>query len=273
MNGDRFTVLGVRIDDLDDAALDKKIEGMLSSTVPQLVVTPNPEFVLQAQEDPAFLRLLEVSHLSLPDGVGLRYGVSALTGQRLMHRHAGVDVLVRLAALCQKRGDRLALVGGLAGSAIKTADRLRQQFPGLEVLGINPGEVVGDSERVLVPIDLTSLLNTFAPTVLAVGLGQGKQERTILTLFKQVPSVRIGIGVGGSFDTLSGRFARAPLFFRASGLEWVWRLCLQPSRWKRMFRATVVFPLRVAKTAYNQGRFFSACLDVFPEIIHQLSRK
>lgn len=273
MNGDRFTVLGVRIDDLDDATLDAKIEEMLRSPVPQLVVTPNPEFVLQAQEDPAFLRLLEVSHLSLPDGVGLRYGVRALSGRRLMYRHAGVDVLVRLAALCQTRGERLALVGGLSGTAVKTADRLRQQFPGLEVLGINPGEMVGDSERVLVPIDLTSLLNTFAPAVLAVGLGQGKQERTILTLFKQVPSVRIGIGVGGSFDTLSGRFARAPLFFRTSGLEWVWRLCLQPSRWKRIYRATIVFPLRVARTAIKQGRFLAACRDVLPEVLHQLSGK
>ncbi len=270
MHGEAFDVLGVRIDDVSSERLKELLEQFFVSERPRLIVTPNPEFVLQAEKDAVFASLLATSDLALPDGVGLRFAVCALTPHRLEHRHAGVDVLVRLAELCRDRGDRMALVGGVAGSATETADVLRSQFFGLEVLGINPGEIDGDSERVLIPLDLISVLNTFAPRVLAVGLGQGKQERAIITLFKQVPSLKIGIGTGGSFDTLSGRFPRAPLFFRKTGLEWLWRLRLQPSRIQRIFRAVFVFPSHVVIASLRSRQFFRACGRVFPEVFSQL---
>jgi N-acetylglucosaminyldiphosphoundecaprenol N-acetyl-beta-D-mannosaminyltransferase len=78
-----------------------------------------------------------------------------------------------------------------------------------------------------------------------VGLGAPKQERWIARHADAFPSARILIGVGGAFDMWAGRFRRAPRALHAIGLEWAWRLALEPSRLPRIVNAVVVFPLRV----------------------------
>jgi len=82
-----------------------------------------------------------------------------------------------------------------------------------------------------------------APTIVLVGLGAPKQERWIARHADAFPSVRVMIGVGGAFDMWAGSRRRAPRAFRRLGLEWLWRLTLEPRRLPRIIRATVVFPV------------------------------
>jgi exopolysaccharide biosynthesis WecB/TagA/CpsF family protein len=82
--------------------------------------------------------------------------------------------------------------------------------------------------------------------LILVAFGHGKQERAIAYWKKQYPrSSHIFIGVGGTLDMWAGVTPRAPRMFRKMGLEWLWRLCIQPRRFWRILRATCVFPLRV----------------------------
>ena len=81
-------------------------------------------------------------------------------------------------------------------------------------------------------------------------MGAPKQEKWIAENLKKMPDVKLAIGVGGSFDFISGKVQRAPEFMRTLGFEWLWRLIIQPWRIKRIFNAVVVFPWLVLKSRF-----------------------
>src|SRR3990167_9257321 len=105
-------VFGVRIDDVPPLELRGLISDWLIGEQTRAIVTPNPEMILLARRDAAFRDILNRADLSLPDGVGLRFALPALTSERLLHRHTGVDTLILIAQLCAVAGKRLALLGG-----------------------------------------------------------------------------------------------------------------------------------------------------------------
>ena len=90
-------------------------------------------------------------------------------------------------------------------------------------------------------------INNAQPEILFVALGAPKQEIWIYENLKKMPSVKLAMGVGGSFDFISGRIKRAPLIFQRLGLEWLWRLILEPRRIKRIYNATAKFGWVVLK--------------------------
>lgn len=260
-------IFGIRIDDLSSTELRTLISDRLRSDTVYRIVTPNPEFVLLARRDGEFRDVLARADLSLPDGVGLRFAVAALTGERLRHRHTGVDTLSLIAAECASLQKRLLLLGGDPGVADAAAARLREQHPGLQVNGFDPGRV--DPHHL--SADLLERLADYS--VIAVGLGQGKQEQVMERLAidsARLPSLRLLIGIGGAFDMISGTKRRAPVQLRRAGLEWLWRLIIEPRRWKRIFHAFLVFPAVVVWDTLKHHRFLAACRATVPEIIRQL---
>ena len=87
------------------------------------------------------------------------------------------------------------------------------------------------------------------PDILFVAFGHGKQEKWINEYLRDLPSVKIAMGVGGAFDYLSGQTSRAPLWMRKIGLEWLYRLIREPKRLKRIWRAVIIFPIYFVKSA------------------------
>ncbi|MEI6510515.1 MAG: WecB/TagA/CpsF family glycosyltransferase [Candidatus Uhrbacteria bacterium] len=277
-----FELFGVRISDLSTGELTDLLSGWLSSDSSNTIVTPNPEFVLAARRDPSFVDLLNRADLSLPDGVGLRFAIPALTGNRLSNRHTGVDTLLLLAKLCAGQGKRLVLVGGGPGVAEAAAESMRRQFAGLDVTVVDVGIVSNEKTHTgSLSCDRTKLTSFENADVVAVALGMGKQERFIEALRSShdhlanlpINQPRIYIGVGGAFDMIAGTKRRAPLFVRRVGLEWVWRLVIEPRRFKRIFNAAIVFPAVVVWDTLRRHRFVAACRATVPEIINQLKGK
>jgi N-acetylglucosaminyldiphosphoundecaprenol N-acetyl-beta-D-mannosaminyltransferase len=269
-------IFGVRIDDIDSGELLRLFSDWLSSDTTNTIVTPNPEFILQARRDPAFRDLLNRAELSLPDGVGLRFAVPALTEARLRHRHTGVDTLTLLAKMCAEQGKHLTLVGGDPGVANAASDRLRAAHPELQVDGVDPGIIDAECpDELLTKNPIWDKSSTVGWSVVAVGMGQGKQERITewlrATWPQAQPAPRILIGVGGALDMLAGRRRRAPLLIRRTGLEWVWRLAIEPRRWRRIFNAAVVFPALVVWDTLKHRRFLKAVRATVPEIVRQLT--
>ena len=275
-----FELFGVRISDLSTGELTDRLSGWLSSDTSYAIVTPNPEFVLAARRDPSFVELLNRADLSLPDGVGLRFATSALTGDRLSHRHTGVDTLLLLAKLCAEQGRRLVLVGGGPGVAESAADAMRAWFVDIDVSTVDVGIVSSDERNAgRVSSDRMKSTSLENADVVAVALGMEKQERFIEALRTSAPpnpphpSPRIYIGVGGALDMIAGTKRRAPAFVRRVGLEWLWRLVIEPRRFRRIFNAAVVFPAVVVWDTLRRHRFVAACRATVPEIINQLKGK
>ncbi|MEK7614806.1 MAG: WecB/TagA/CpsF family glycosyltransferase [Patescibacteria group bacterium] len=259
-------IFGIKIDDLSNETLEKRLLGWLKGNRPNAIFTPNPEFFLAARHHPEFAAVLNHADLSLPDGTGLRFAVAALTENSLVHRQTGIDTLVLLARLCTENKKTLLLLGGADNAAELAGNSLTHRFPELIVQAVNPGFVSSS-----ISTELVSEINSMAPDVIAVALGAEKQERFILQLKEKIPSLKIAIGVGGAFDTLSGKKPRAPLWMRRMGLEWVWRVVIEPRRFKRIINATIIFPILVISDTLKHRRFLRALPRVLREIVKQFT--
>lgn len=228
----RVLIAGVPVDALtrQDAArwiLDRARAG----GPPAYVVTPNAHHVALLRESSRFRRAYADAALSVADGISLVWA-SRVLGSSLPERVAGVDLFEDVCAAAAGGGIRVFLLGGRPGAAEEAARVLRRQYPGLEVAGTlcppfgfenDPAE----AERV------AQAVRAAAPDVLFVALGAPKQE---VWLQDNLPSlgVPVGVGVGAAFDFVSGQVRRAPRWMRRAGLEWLFRVIVEPRRlWKR----------------------------------------
>jgi N-acetylglucosaminyldiphosphoundecaprenol N-acetyl-beta-D-mannosaminyltransferase len=187
----------------------------------------NPELLVAAQSDESFKEVLNQASLSLPDGIGLLWG-SRVIGQPLRQRVAGVDTVERLAALSARKGYRLFFLGAASGVAQEAANRLGARYPGLQVVGTYAGSPARDEEQ-----EILGRIGEARPDFLLVAYGAPKQEKWIHRNRRALGGV-VAVGVGGSFDFLSGRAVRAPVWMQRMGLEWLHRLWREPWRWRRM---------------------------------------
>ncbi|MBM5789501.1 WecB/TagA/CpsF family glycosyltransferase [Candidatus Parcubacteria bacterium] len=266
------TLFGVRIDAIGQERLEQTLTHWLDQVSRHTIFTPNPEFLLTARKDRAFAELLNQSSLSLPDGIGLRFAASALGQERIEERVTGVDTLLLCARVCARKKKRLLLLGGADLVAERAALALKTQMADLEVVAMNPGELSGSFQTVAVSKTVWDNVRGHQPDVIAVALGQGKQERFCLDALEQVPTLHIAMAIGGALDMVSGRRARCPHWMRRSGFEWVWRVLIEPSRIRRIWRAVIVFPLTVAWDTLRFRRFWKAVRSVFHEIISVWTR-
>lgn len=220
----RARVLGCPVDVVDmDAAVRRLVELAEGPVPPEaaIVVTLNPEILMRARREPDFLAILESAPLIVPDGVGV---VRALRrrGYREAVRVGGADLVEAYLAHAQRLGHRVALVGASDGVAQRAAAVLRNTYPSLDVVADGGDPTAATALRV----------GAQAPRLVAAAFGAGRQERFLRDHLRTMRA-RLGIGVGGTLDYLAGTARRAPAPVRHAGLEWLWRLGLEPSRWRR----------------------------------------
>ena len=220
-------MLGVRVDCVDmDAAL-ARIEAFVDAGGRHLVATVNPEFVMRAGDDREFARVLESAALCIADGSGIVWAARR-QGCDIAAPVTGVDLIPLLAALCARRGFGLYLLGAAPGVADELARQLHENNPTLQVASYaGSADPSADDETV-------ARIEAARPQVLLVAYGAPKQELWIDRLGDRLNGVAVAIGVGGSFDYLTGRVPRAPMWMRRAGMEWLFRLARQPWRIRRM---------------------------------------
>ncbi len=215
----RHTILGVQVDSYTRKEAIDHVQALLSSGGSHYIVTLNPEIVILAHRSPFFRAILNNASLSLCDGTGL-YLTGKLKGKKFPERICGSDFLYDLCEFAEKNGYSVDFVGATGNIREKTQQVLSKRFPSLLIA--NPGDI------------------TF------VALGAPKQE-IWMAQEKSKQNRKIMIGVGGAFDMIAGNTRRAPKILRIIGLEWLWRLFLQPSRFLRIWNAVVIFPLAVIR--------------------------
>ena len=207
-----------------------------------LVVTLNPEMVMLFRRDAGFRAALESAALLVPDGIGVVRGVRR-RGAPGLRRVAGADLVAAYLPQAAKLGHRVALAGGGPGVARRAADRLRRENPGLQVVAAEGGAP---------DFDLARRLEAARPDTVLAAFGHGRQELFINYYLRSI-GAGAGIGVGGTLDYLAGTARRAPQSVQSAGLEWAWRLALQPWRLHRQLVLPQYWVLERAEAA-RSGR-------------------
>ena len=224
---ERLTLLEVPIDPLTMAEALARIEEFVRSGQPHHVYTADATGIMRAQDDPALLAIVRQADLSTPDGAGVLFA-TGLHGARLPERVSGCDLVEHVSALAAERGYRVFFFGAEEGTARDAAQTLAARYPGLHVAGVRNGFFTDEEEPAIV-----REIAAAHPDILFVALGVPRQEQFIRGHFAEL-GVPVMMGVGGSFDVISGHLQRAPVWMQRAGLEWLFRLLQQPSRLPRL---------------------------------------
>ncbi|MFA6215119.1 MAG: WecB/TagA/CpsF family glycosyltransferase [Patescibacteria group bacterium] len=242
----KVEILGVKIDNLSLQEVLEKISQFLDSKNQHYLVTPNPEFLVAAQKDKSFKEILNYADIAVADGIGLTKAAKFL-GQRLQ-RVTGVDLVWSVSELAEQKECSVYFLGAGQNIAGAAAEVIKQYFPNLKIAGSKSGGEVTNPQAA--NLDLIAEINAAEPKIIFIAFGQVKQEKWIFYHLDKMPSVKVAIGVGGAFDYISGAVKRAPVWLQRLGLEWLYRLILQPQRWQRIVKAVIVFPYLVIKNKY-----------------------
>ena len=224
-------VLGVKVDDISMEQAVETVQSWLEKPGKHYIVTPNPEFLLTAQRDLEFKTILNKADLAIPDGKGLRIGTD------IVCNIPGIDLMEELIKLSAEKGFTTGFLGGRNGVAELIAERLKKKYPGFKVTYAISGPVIPAQAGIQLTNDLwiPDQVRDDKVDILFVAFGHPKQEKWIAENLRKIP-VKVAMGVGGSFDYISGKVPRAPKLLQSLGLEWLFRLIIQPWRIKRQIK-------------------------------------
>jgi N-acetylglucosaminyldiphosphoundecaprenol N-acetyl-beta-D-mannosaminyltransferase len=218
--------LGLPLAPLTMAEALSEIEGLVEARRPSYVITANLNYAMLSDGDAALRECNEGAALVLADGMPLVWA-ARWRGTPLPERVAGSDLIYGLSALAARRRYRLFLLGGGPGVGEAAAARLAALYPGVEVVGVE-----SPPYRDLDPDEEAALMDRIraaAPDVLILAFGQPRGELWMARRHRDL-GVPVCIQLGASIDFAAGRVRRAPRWLQTAGLEWAFRLALEPRR-------------------------------------------
>lgn len=225
---DKVNILGVMVHKVNvEQASDRIIEYISDTEGAKSVFTPNSEIIMAAYRDPEFCNLLNSSDLLTADGIGVVYA-SKIVKNPIAERAAGYDIACRTLEKLARLGGSLYLFGSKPGVAELAAANIESRYSGVKVVGMSDGYFDEVKEKVIIED-----IKRTKPDLLFVCLGAPKQERWI-SAHKSELGAKVCMGIGGSLDVFAGTVKRAPEFYTKHGIEWLYRLMKQPSRFVRM---------------------------------------
>jgi N-acetylglucosaminyldiphosphoundecaprenol N-acetyl-beta-D-mannosaminyltransferase len=230
-NFEKIFLLGVGLTNAtEQEVLEFIVTGLGKSMEKYYVVTPNPEILVIANKNPKYRNILNGAKLSLSDGVGVIIGAQVV-GRPLKQRMHGVDLMENLCREVSNRPITVGFLGAGPSVAEKAVECLKKKYPSLKVG--------------LIASEWSDALKNKQVDLLFVAFGSPKQEIWIADNLNILPA-KVVVGVGGAFDFVSGKVPRAPKILRNIGLEWLFRLIIQPWRIKRQL-SLIKFVLLIFK--------------------------
>ena len=227
-------LLNINIDLFDD---EKEVLALLSKDIDSgrsiELFFLNAHCFNLAQKDREYFDILNSCDYLLNDGIGIKIA-SKIEKLVLKKNLNGTDFIPEIAEMASKKGYKIFLLGAKDGIAEEAAVKLKEKFEGLQIAGVHSG--YGLDESVL------EMINNSKPDILIAGMGVPMQEKWIRENKSKLGSVKLFVGGGAILDFLSQRIRRAPLLMRKIGLEWLFRLCLEPGRlWRRYLVGNFLF--------------------------------
>lgn len=239
--GERLEILGVGIDKVNSQQALEKIGAFIASGQPHQIVTANAEIIYQASKNEKMRHVINNAQMVTADGSGVVWASRQL-GEPLEQRVTGIDLVNSICEQSAKDKWKIYILGSAPGVAAAAAVNIRNKFPGCNIVGTHHGYFNAKEEK-----QILAELEQLKPDVLFVALGAPKQEYWIADHLAEL-GIPVGMGIGGSMDVLSGNVKRAPKWMQKMSLEWLYRLLIQPTRFKRVL-ALPKFMLAVKKQA------------------------
>lgn len=215
----------------------KKLCGYAGTHGTSTVYTPNLQMLCRASGSKKLASLLKSADMLIPDGVGITL-LCRKCGQPPIKRIAGIDAAYAVMKYAARHGLSVFLLGGTEGTAELAGARLSKEMEGLDVCGTRHGYFDKKRHSEENRAVLAQIKKSRADIVF-VCFGFPAQEAWIYENAPSLPDVRLFMGLGGSLDVWSGKARRAPVAFRALGLEWLWRCAREPKRFVKLFKDTL----------------------------------
>ncbi len=222
----RIDILGCPVDVLTMEVAVQRIVECIKRQENCQVVTANAEILYSAQHDPGLFLTLHDANIITADGMGVILA-SRILSRPLPERVAGVDLVHSLAQRGVRAGWRFYLLGATREVLDLATQRLQVLYPGVQIVGSHHGYFRPEENTTIL-----ASIKASSPDILLVAMGAPKQDKWLHDNLGK-SGAAVGIGVGGTFDILAGSAQRAPLWMQRLGLEWLFRLWQQPSRWRR----------------------------------------
>ena len=243
-------LMGVRLDCVTEKQVITHVVANIRAGVGGWIVTPNVDHLRIISERPDLLRMMNEASLRVADGMPLVWA-SRLQGTPLPERITGAGLILSLTAAAARAGASIFLLGGDPGDAEAAADILKRANPDLKIAGImcpRPG-FESDPHQMT---EIGDVLQAAKPDIVYSCFGFPKQELVIRALRDRLPSAW-WLGLGGSLAIVSGRTRRAPRWMQNVGMEWLWRLGLEPRRlFQRYLVKDLPFAIRLLGNALVQ---------------------
>jgi len=235
-------LLGMRIDATSYEEATGRIIQWAEANEPRYVCAANVHMVMEAHDDPGFLRVVNSADLVTPDGMPLVWCLRQL-GVESATRVYGPTLTLHVCRAAADKQIPIALYGGTEQSLSAFTTFLNDSFPGIQVVcGIAPPfrPLTGEEDDAY-----TRQIAASGARILLVGIGCPKQERWMARHSSKIPAVMLG--VGAAFDFHSGRVRQSPPMLQRMGLEWLYRLIREPRRlWKRYLKHNPRFILFIS---------------------------
>jgi len=248
---DQVTVLGVKLSVISNKDLLGFIDFRLKKKNKFIISTPNPEIILLAQRNLELMRALNEADVALPDGIGVVMANLILNRKKAIHRIPGRQAMLDLFSYANDKRLKVFLLGAQKKVNKDAVALLISKYPNVIVKGSSGAHFDSNmhyrtNRDSLIDSKSIQMINDFQPDLLFVAFGAPKQE---IWLLRNLGTLKIGgaMVVGGSLDSFTGNIPNPPGWVSAIGIEWLWRLLNQPSRFFRTINALIVFPLVVLK--------------------------
>lgn len=221
-------ILGIDVCITTYEELRNAIKNDIQEKKKSYIVTINPEKVIKAKKDESLKDILNNAKYQIPDGIGIIYASKIKKG-KIKSRITGIDTMEMICDLSNKENFRIFMYGAEADVVEKAKIKLEEKYKKINICGYINGYEKNEKSVI-------NKINNSKPDILFVALGSPKQEKFISQNFDNI-NCKILLGVGGSFDVISGKKKRAPKWVQKKGLEWLYRLIKEP---KRFFRQTKI---------------------------------
>lgn len=225
---ERTELLGCPFDRMTmQSAVAQCLEWCHGPRSPHTVITANAAILCQMRSDPEMHDACRRADLVVADGMSVVWA-SRLAGGSLPERVAGVDMMAQLLAAASRSKLSVYFLGAKPQVVEELVRRCSRDYPGLTVAGHRDGYFgPADEESVIAGIRQS------APHMLFVGMPSPFKDKWC-ERHREALNVPVIVGVGGSFDVIAGFVQRAPSAFQSMGMEWAWRVAMEPRRmWKR----------------------------------------
>ena len=220
---ERVEVMGVPVDPWTMAQTVERAGQLVEEGAFAHLIGVNADEVLQMRDDPEIDAIVRRCEIVNADGASMVMAARRL-GADVPERVAGIDLMWELCALAQREGYRVCLVGARREVVEKTKSVLEERYPGIDIAWARDG-YFAEGEFDEVGAELAS----HSPQITFVGITSPKKER-LIERFRELGLKGAYVGVGGSFDVVSGCIPRAPLWMRRARLEWLFRMMQEPGR-------------------------------------------